>query len=103
MLGGCCFCLIGRIGKMTVRFPLRCALCATGITAAEFLCGLLCNRVLLLDVWDYSGMPMNVMGQICLPFSLLWLLLSAGAIPTYQFLERYLLTGQKLLRKPDVP
>ena len=36
--------------------------------------------VLHLNVWDYSNMPLNVLGQICLPFSLLWVIIAIGAI-----------------------
>ena len=25
-----------------------------------------------MSVWDYSGVPQNVLGQICLPFSAIW-------------------------------
>ena len=31
-------------------------------------------------MWDYSSLPLNFDGVICLPFSLLWVLLSAIAI-----------------------
>ena len=46
----------------------------------EFLFGLLVNRVLHLHVWDYSALPLNIMGQICLPFSLIWFVLTIPAI-----------------------
>ena len=45
----------------------------------EFLFGLLVNRVLHLHVWDYSALPLNIMGQICLPFSLIWFVLTIPA------------------------
>lgn len=35
---------------------------------------------LLPKMWDYSTLPLNYKGIICLPFSLLWLLLSIVAI-----------------------
>ena len=50
------------------------------ITVLEFLTGVLVNIVLHLNVWDYSNMPLNVLGQICLPFSLLWVIIAIGAI-----------------------
>ena len=49
------------------------------ITVVEFLFGLLVNRVLHLHVWDYSALPLNIMGQICLPFSLIWFVLTIPA------------------------
>ena len=39
-----------------------------------------------LNVWDYSHVPMNFMGQICVPFTLLWFPLSGIGI----FCEDYL-------------
>lgn len=43
------------------------------ITAYEFCVGLLVNRWLGWQVWDYSDMPGNVLGQICPAFSAAWL------------------------------
>lgn len=45
------------------------------ITATEFVFGLVFNLWLGLGVWDYSDMPMNLFGQICLPYTLIWYLL----------------------------
>ena len=33
-----------------------------------------------MDVWDYSNMPFNILGQICLPFTILWFFISILAI-----------------------
>lgn len=46
------------------------------ITAVELLCGLFCNCWLGLAVWDYSRLPYNFYGQICLSFSIIWLALA---------------------------
>jgi uncharacterized membrane protein len=42
------------------------------ITGLEFIFGVVFNIILKMNVWDYSGLPMNILGQICLPFSLIW-------------------------------
>ena len=42
------------------------------ITLLEFIFGIVFNLMLDMNVWDYSNVPMNLMGQICLPFSLIW-------------------------------
>ena len=42
----------------------------------QCLCGAL---VMGWNVWDYSSMPLNLYGQICLPFSGLWFLLCIPA------------------------
>lgn len=42
-------------------------------------------------MWDYSSLPLNFDGVICLPFSLVWVLLSAIAILLADTINYYLL------------
>ena len=49
-------------------------------TLAEFFTGCVVNLWLGWNVWDYSDMWGNVLGQICPAFSLLWVFMSAVAI-----------------------
>lgn len=81
--GGTCFLLLGGLGKVTGRMPrvLQAMAGAGVITAVELTAGLLVNRG--YRVWDYRHVPMNFMGQICLPYSLLWIPVSYGAIRLY--------------------
>ena len=50
------------------------------ILSAEFITGCIVNLWLGLNVWDYSGLPENILGQTCPQFALLFLPLSAIAI-----------------------
>lgn len=50
------------------------------VTVLELPTGLVVNVWLHWGVWDYSNMPLNLWGQICLPYSLLWVLISLAAI-----------------------
>lgn len=50
------------------------------ITAAEFTVGCIVNRLLGWGVWDYSAMPLNVLGQICPQYMVLWIPLAALAL-----------------------
>ena len=50
------------------------------ITVTELLFGLVFNLWLQYNVWDYSDVPLNLFGQISLPFTLLWFLLSIPAL-----------------------
>ena len=50
------------------------------VTACEFITGLIVNKYLGWNVWDYSNMPFHVWGQICLPFTLLFAFLCVGGI-----------------------
>ena len=87
LLGGGCFLAIGELERRTPKLPgaVR-AVIGSGIcTAGELLTGLLVNRD--YAVWDYRELPGNYRGQICLPFSLLWVPLSAFAGTLYRFLD----------------
>ena len=53
---------------------------AAGITVLEFCTGCIVNLWLGWDVWDYSGMPGNILGQICPQYMLLWLPVSLAGI-----------------------
>jgi len=94
LLGGLCFLLVGgAVGKQN-RLPLalRLVLGAGIITGLELVTGLLVNRD--YRVWDYRNQLWQFAGQICLPFSLLWIPVSLLAIGLYAFassrLERHL-------------
>lgn len=50
------------------------------ITTVEFLAGVIINILLGWNVWSYAHSRVNLCGQICLSFSLLWLLLSIPAV-----------------------
>ena len=62
------------------RWTFKCAVGGLTITAAEFIVGLIVNRLLQWGVWDYSRRRMHLLGQICPAYSFLWFLLS---IPAY--------------------
>lgn len=82
LAGGVCMLLIDLVCCDKLKKRSLCARCAAGslmITCVEFLFGLLVNKLLHLRVWDYSALPMNIMGQICLPFSLVWFFLTIPA------------------------
>lgn len=95
---GICFLLIGVIESffhMRSSLLLQMLLCGVTITIIEYLVGLLVNRQLHLNVWDYTGCPFNLQGQICLLNSSLWFLLSGPAILLFDLI-RHLLLGVPL-------
>ncbi|MCL2484394.1 MAG: putative ABC transporter permease [Firmicutes bacterium] len=55
---------------------------AVAINAAEYFGGLVCNKYLDLNLWDYSKYPFNLHGQICLTHSIGWV----GAAALFAFL-----------------
>ena len=58
----------------------KCAAGCVAITSLEFIAGCIVNLILKMCVWDYSGVTGNVLGQICLPFMLIWF---AMCIPVF--------------------
>jgi len=96
--GGICFILIGLLNEI---FPYKVSIIsqmfisALIVTAVEFISGYIVNIILGLNVWDYSDLPYNFLGQICLLFSNIWFLLSLPAIILDDYLKYYLLGEEK--------
>ena len=65
---------------------LQAVIGGTIITAAEFVVGCIVNLWLGWDVWDYSGMVFNILGQVCLAYWMLWVALSLPAIVMFDFM-----------------
>lgn len=63
------------------------------VTGVELVFGLIFNVGLNQQVWDYSSLPFNFMGQICVLFSCLWGLLCIPMIPAAGFMHRKLSQG----------
>lgn len=62
-------------------------LCCLLITCTELAAGLLFNCCWQQEVWDYSELPYNFQGQICLQYSLLWLLISRPLLVLVRWLR----------------
>ena len=84
--GGVCFLLLGKLRNLRLPLSVRSVMGAAAVTGVELVTGLLFNRS--FQVWDYRNMPLNFLGQICLPFSLLWIPVSAMGMGLHALLER---------------
>ena len=86
IVGGLCFVLIDKLNK---NMPLisRMFAGAVIITALEFISGCVVNIWLKLNVWSYSHLPLNIMGQVCLLFTVIWFFLSLPGILLGGYLE----------------
>ena len=84
LAGGVCFLLLGKMRRLP--FVLRGVAGAGTITLVELLTGLLFNRH--YQVWDYRNLPVNLWGQICLLFTVLWIPVSLLGMSLYTRLER---------------
>ena len=90
VLGGLCFALIGLLDEWQDHPPLWLQMLqgAAIVTVLELLVGLVVNRWLGWNVWDYSDMPFNLWGQVCLQFAVAWFFLSAAAVWLENVLHR---------------
>ena len=86
--GGSAFLLLGRLGQLRPRpsLPIRAVIGAGIITMVEYAAGLLFNRG--YRVWDYRDQALNLHGQICLPFMLLWIPVALAAMALYELIEK---------------
>ena len=84
--GGLCFLLLGKLRETRLPDPMKPMAGAGIITAVELGTGLFVNRD--YRVWDYRRLPMNYRGQICLPFSLLWVPVSMLGMALYGLAEK---------------
>lgn len=72
--------LLNEVWSWQTSLALQVAAGTALATALEFITGCIVNLWLGWDVWDYSDMPGNLMGQICPQYTLLWAALVLVAI-----------------------
>ena len=93
LAGGLCFVLLGLINyhyEYDMSLIAQTVIGGLVITAVEFLAGLIVNVWLGLNVWDYSDLPYNFLGQICLPYIYLWQWLSLVGIVLNDYTRHWL-------------
>ena len=98
ILGGICFIAIGLINEfLSWDIPLiaQGIIGSVTITSLEFITGCIVNLKLGWNVWDYSDVLFNVKGQICLPFSVLWVFISVAAIILDDYLRYWIFHEEK--------
>ena len=98
IVGGICFVLIGAINEFSnkeVPLLLQMILAVLIVDTIELISGIIINKVLLLNVWDYSKLRFNLLGQISLRSSIAWFFLSLLAIYMDDLL-RYLLFSEQI-------
>lgn len=97
IVGGLCFILIGSINEFSNKeIPLlfQMIISVLIVNIVELISGIIINRILLLNVWDYSNLRFNFLGQISLNSSIAWFFLSLFAIYIDDLL-RYLIFKEK--------
>lgn len=90
ILGGICFLIIGGLNELytwDMALISQMVVSALVITLLELVTGLIVNTWLHWGVWDYSHMPYNFRGQICLLYSNMWFFLSLIGIILDDFIR----------------
>lgn len=83
LLAGILFIIIGLLNEIwnwNLKFRYQVLISTAIATILELFTGLIVNVCLGWNVWDYDNVPFNFLGQICLPYTFLWIVLSAVAI-----------------------
>lgn len=74
--GGTCAAILYAISRLELSLVAKAMLGCLAITAVEFVAGCIVNLRLKMQVWDYSALPFNLMGQVCLRFCVIWFVIS---------------------------
>lgn len=83
LLAGIVFIVIGLLNKVwgwETSLVLQIIVSTFIATTGEFITGCIVNLWLGWNIWDYSNLPFNILGQICPRFVLLWIPISLVAI-----------------------
>lgn len=88
---------LNNIFSYDVDFLLQLILCSIFATFIEYIFGMIFNTD--YHIWDYRNMPCNIDGMVCLPFSLLWMLIASWVIPLMDWIDHYIF-GYKPDTKP---
>ena len=70
--------------EFTATLPRRIVFGGAAATGVEFLLHLFYERAITVRFWDYSCLPWNLQGRVCLLFSLVWGVLAAAAVTWLQ-------------------
>lgn len=96
--GGICFVLIGLLNEVyswQMSLISQMVISSLIITTVEFITGIIVNVWLKLNVWNYSPLPYNIMGQVCLLYTNIWFFLSLFAILLDDYLRYFILKEEK--------
>ena len=78
IVGGSCGLLIGLLNERNKKMNLLLQMVEgmVIVTVLEFVSGIILNLCLELNIWDYSNMRFNLLGQVCPQFCIAWFFLS---------------------------
>ncbi len=99
LLGGICLYVLFVISIKFFHTPLifQAITGSLFITCAEFVTGVVVNILLGWNVWSYKSVPFNLLGQICLPYSILWTALCFPVLFCYRLFIKKVRKTTKIL------
>lgn len=88
-VGGLCGLMVGLLNQhcKDMRMWNQAAVGTIWTLCIEYSSGLILNVRLGLGIWDYSKVPFNLNGQICLPMAVIWFFLMPFAIYLDDFIR----------------
>lgn len=96
-LGGFLFILIGLCNQHYITWNMnifyQMFICMLVITVGEFIAGCIINLWLRWNVWRYEHF--DILGQICIPYMILWYFLSAVGIFVDDIIRYYVFNEEK--------
>jgi len=98
LVGGLCFIEIGLINELIswdMKFWKQVLIGDVLVLITEFYSGCILNLWLGLNIWDYSNLPFNILGQISLYFAILWIPIVAIAIILDDWAKYILSKGER--------
>lgn len=98
LCGGLAFILIDKINdkiSWDIDILVQGLIGSAIITLFELIIGEISLRGYLPMMWDYSNLPLNYKGIVCLPFSLIWIGISIVAVFLADAINYYFLGEDK--------
>lgn len=98
ILGGASMCVIHALNterRKGMNMWLIMLISSVFITSVEFISGEFLNMYLGMNIWSYSDIPLNIDGQICLPFVGIWFVLSFVGLAADDFIRYKIFKGPK--------
>lgn len=92
LLGGFCFLFFSIQNKISWwdnRLDKQILRCLGFVLIGEFITGCIVNLWLGWNVWDYTGVPLNIMGQVCFPMAIFFALLCFLGIKLDYVIRKY--------------
>ncbi|MBQ7654465.1 MAG: hypothetical protein IJS17_05275 [Clostridia bacterium] len=90
LLGGIVFSALYFLDVLMQKtnYILKCLAGSAVISSMEFVCGYVVNIRLKMQVWDYSGIRFNLLGQVCPKYAAVWFMLCVPAFVISSFIRK---------------